>query len=172
MSYWWWQFVRFVSFSSDSSIHFQSVLLALWLDHAKTLRQQEIDEQATLILRRKYFFSDTNIDQRDPVQLNLLYIQVEWSRWMKKVSIACRMIDSVEMEFLMELIPWPMRKPFNSLVYNVKFNMAIIKSRNTKLIYSSKKSNEQTSLMALVFLTPSFNRWENHLSERTSVLSL
>ncbi|CAF4735686.1 unnamed protein product [Rotaria sp. Silwood1] len=47
----------------------------LWLDHSKTLRQQEIDEQATVVLRRKYFFSDTNIDQRDPVQLNLLYIQ-------------------------------------------------------------------------------------------------
>ncbi|CAF4072990.1 unnamed protein product, partial [Rotaria sp. Silwood2] len=47
----------------------------LWLDHSKTLRQQEIDEQSTVVLRRKYFFSDTNIDQRDPVQLNLLYIQ-------------------------------------------------------------------------------------------------
>ncbi|CAF0858226.1 unnamed protein product [Rotaria sordida] len=47
----------------------------VWLDHSKTLRQQEIDEQSTVVLRRKYFFSDTNIDQRDPVQLNLLYIQ-------------------------------------------------------------------------------------------------
>jgi hypothetical protein len=51
-------------------------LLALWLDHSKTLRQQDIDEQSTVVLRRKYFFSDTNIDQRDPVQLNLLYVQV------------------------------------------------------------------------------------------------
>lgn len=52
----------------------------LWLDQTKTLRQQEIDEQSTVVLRRKYFFSDTNIDQRDPVQLNLLYVQVETSR--------------------------------------------------------------------------------------------
>ncbi|CAF1241967.1 unnamed protein product [Rotaria magnacalcarata] len=47
----------------------------LWLDHSKTLRQQDIHEQSTVILRRKYFCSDTNIDQRDPVQLNLLYVQ-------------------------------------------------------------------------------------------------
>ncbi|CAF3354839.1 unnamed protein product [Rotaria socialis] len=47
----------------------------LWLDQSKTLRQQNIDEQSTVTLRRKYFFSDTNIDQRDPVQLNLLYVQ-------------------------------------------------------------------------------------------------
>jgi hypothetical protein len=51
-------------------------VVALWLDQSKTLRQQDIDEQSTVVLRRKYFFSDTNIDQRDPVQLNLLYIQV------------------------------------------------------------------------------------------------
>ncbi|CAF1156243.1 unnamed protein product [Adineta steineri] len=47
----------------------------LWLDQSKTLRQQDLDEQSTVVLRRKYFFSDTNIDQRDPVQLNLLYVQ-------------------------------------------------------------------------------------------------
>ncbi|CAF2832485.1 unnamed protein product [Rotaria sp. Silwood2] len=50
-------------------------IFPLWLDQSKTLRQQNIDEQSTVILRRKYFFSDTNIDQRDPVQLNLLYVQ-------------------------------------------------------------------------------------------------
>jgi hypothetical protein len=28
-----------------------------------------------LLLKRKYFYSDANIDSRDPVQLNLLYEQ-------------------------------------------------------------------------------------------------
>jgi talin len=56
---------------------FYFYILALWLDQSKTLRQQDIDEQSTVVLRRKYFFSDTNIDQRDPVQLNLLYVQVQ-----------------------------------------------------------------------------------------------
>ncbi len=46
-----------------------------WLDHAKTLRQQGVDESSSLILKRKFFFSDKNIDTRDPVQLNLLYVQ-------------------------------------------------------------------------------------------------
>ncbi|KAK0407513.1 hypothetical protein QR680_019234 [Steinernema hermaphroditum] len=46
-----------------------------WLDHSKTLREQSIDEDETLLLRRKFFFSDTNVDSRDPVQLNLLYVQ-------------------------------------------------------------------------------------------------
>ena len=48
----------------------------LWLDHSKTLREQNIDGNETLLLRRKFFFSDQNVDARDPVQLNLLYVQV------------------------------------------------------------------------------------------------
>ncbi|RWS31093.1 talin-1-like protein [Leptotrombidium deliense] len=46
-----------------------------WVDHSKTLREQGIDEDETLLLRRKFFFSDQNIDSRDPIQLNLLYVQ-------------------------------------------------------------------------------------------------
>lgn len=46
-----------------------------WLDPSKTLREQEIDEHQTVLLKRKFFFSDQNIDSRDPVQLNLLYVQ-------------------------------------------------------------------------------------------------
>ncbi|XP_043217689.1 talin-2-like isoform X2 [Amphibalanus amphitrite] len=46
-----------------------------WVDHSKTLREQGVDENETLLLRRKFFFSDQNIDGRDPVQLNLLYVQ-------------------------------------------------------------------------------------------------
>lgn len=35
-----------------------------------------MDENETLLLRRKFFYSDQNVDSRDPVQLNLLYVQV------------------------------------------------------------------------------------------------
>lgn len=45
------------------------------MDHSKTLREQGIDESETVLLRRKYFFSDGNVDSRDPVQLNLLFVQ-------------------------------------------------------------------------------------------------
>ncbi|RXG61740.1 Talin-1 [Armadillidium vulgare] len=46
-----------------------------WVDHSKTLREQGINENEVLLLRRKYFFSDGNIDSQDPIQLNLLYVQ-------------------------------------------------------------------------------------------------
>lgn len=46
-----------------------------WVDPSKTLREQGVDETETVLLRRKFFFSDQNIDSRDPVQLNLLYVQ-------------------------------------------------------------------------------------------------
>ncbi len=46
-----------------------------WLDHSTTLREQGVSDDETLLLRRKFFFSDTNVDDRDPVQLNLLYVQ-------------------------------------------------------------------------------------------------
>ena len=47
-----------------------------WLDHSRTLREQGVADKDQLLLRRKFFFSDQNVDQRDPVQLNLLYVQV------------------------------------------------------------------------------------------------
>ncbi|XP_025773358.1 talin-1-like [Puma concolor] len=46
-----------------------------WLDHGRTLREQGVEEHETLLLRRKFFYSDQNVDSRDPVQLNLLYVQ-------------------------------------------------------------------------------------------------
>ncbi|GBP64325.1 Talin-2 [Eumeta japonica] len=46
-----------------------------WVEPSKTLREQGIDVAETLLLRRKFFFSDRNVDSRDPVQLNLLYVQ-------------------------------------------------------------------------------------------------
>lgn len=47
-----------------------------WLNPSQSLRQQGIDEREVLLLKRRYFFSDMNVDARDPVQLNLLYVQV------------------------------------------------------------------------------------------------
>ncbi|XP_067829406.1 talin-2 [Heptranchias perlo] len=46
-----------------------------WLDHSRTFREQGVDENEMLLLRRKFFYSDQNVDSRDPVQLNLLYVQ-------------------------------------------------------------------------------------------------
>ena len=48
-----------------------------WVNHSKTLREQGIGETEVLLLKRKYFYSDANIDSRDPIQLNLLYQQAK-----------------------------------------------------------------------------------------------
>ncbi|XP_037294624.1 talin-1 isoform X2 [Manduca sexta] len=47
----------------------------LWLDHHKTLREAAVEPTETLLLKRRLFYSDRNVDSRDPVQLNLLYVQ-------------------------------------------------------------------------------------------------
>lgn len=66
-------FIYFLWFISDFDVDLSSVN---WLDHGRTLREQGIEETEMLLLRRKFFYSDQNVDSRDPVQLNLLYVQV------------------------------------------------------------------------------------------------
>ncbi|ROT64922.1 putative talin-1-like [Penaeus vannamei] len=66
---------RVASLGTLGSSFFRALSLVNWVDHSKTLREQGIDETEILLLRRKYFFSDQNIDSRDPVQLGLLYVQ-------------------------------------------------------------------------------------------------
>ncbi|CAF4924673.1 unnamed protein product [Pieris macdunnoughi] len=46
-----------------------------WLDQHKTLRELHVDPKETLLFKRRLFYSDRKVDARDPVQLNLLYVQ-------------------------------------------------------------------------------------------------
>ncbi|CAH2222289.1 jg8326 [Pararge aegeria aegeria] len=46
-----------------------------WVEPGATLREQGVEAAETLLLRRRLFFSDRNVDSRDPVQLTLLYVQ-------------------------------------------------------------------------------------------------
>ena len=50
--------------------------LVNWLNPDKSLREQGIEETSMLTLRKKFFFSDQNVDRNDPIQLNLLFVQV------------------------------------------------------------------------------------------------
>lgn len=68
-----------------------------WLDHGRTLREQGIDDNETLLLRRKFFYSDQNVDSRDPVQLNLLYVQVQLSR-APGSTVSCQPLTSLVVE--------------------------------------------------------------------------
>ncbi|XP_061724426.1 talin-1-like isoform X1 [Cydia pomonella] len=46
-----------------------------WLEQHKTLREMAVAPTETLLLKRRLFYSDRKVDARDPVQLNLLYVQ-------------------------------------------------------------------------------------------------
>merc|ERR1711953_165835 len=47
-----------------------------WLNSSETLRRQGVIHPfQPVILRRKFFYADANVEQQDPVQLNLLYEQ-------------------------------------------------------------------------------------------------
>lgn len=52
---------------TDDNVH--------WLDQHKTLFEEAVDVTETLLLKRRLYYSDRNVDSRDPVQLNLLYVQ-------------------------------------------------------------------------------------------------
>lgn len=47
-----------------------------WLQHELTLRAQGVQPHEALVLRKKFFFSDQDINRDDPVQVNLVYGQV------------------------------------------------------------------------------------------------
>ena len=57
-------------------IYFLVHLIANWLNIHKSLREQGIDETEVLILRKGLYVTDDNVDVNDPVQVNLIYVQV------------------------------------------------------------------------------------------------
>ncbi|EGD80615.1 Tln1 protein [Salpingoeca rosetta] len=48
-----------------------------WLQHELTLRAQGVMPDQVLVLRKKFFFSDQEINRDDPVQVNLVYGQAK-----------------------------------------------------------------------------------------------
>ena len=57
-------------------IYFLVHHIANWLNIHKSLREQGIDETEVLILRKGLYVTDDNVDVNDPVQVNLIYVQV------------------------------------------------------------------------------------------------
>ncbi len=49
---------------------------ANWLNIHKSLREQGIDETGILILRKGLYVTDDNVDVNDPIQVNLIFVQV------------------------------------------------------------------------------------------------
>lgn len=125
------------------------MFLVVWVDTGKTLREQGIDESETVLLKRKFFFSDQNIDSRDPVQLNLLYVQardaildgthpvtqdkgkqVKPNRNSKDQSANVPLLSFSFFDIHSQLVNLPVSKH--------KFSLAITLKANTKLVSSSE----------------------------------
>lgn len=52
-----------------------AVVAVQWLNPEKCMPEQGVEDSEVLLLKKKFFFSDQNIDRNDPIQLNLLYVQ-------------------------------------------------------------------------------------------------
>jgi talin len=46
-----------------------------WLNPEKTLREQGLTEEDFVVLKKKFFVTDQNVDRTDPVQLVMMYTQ-------------------------------------------------------------------------------------------------
>lgn len=46
------------------------------LHPTQSLQEQGVDEKEVLLLKKKFFVTDANVDRSDPIQLHLLYVQV------------------------------------------------------------------------------------------------
>ena len=77
-----------------------------WLDHSRTFREQGVEEVETLLLRRKFFYSDQNVDSRDPVQLNLLYVQVSHTHYYY-ILIHINEVSLIEIKISLTRETWP-----------------------------------------------------------------
>ncbi len=64
--------------------------LANWLNIHKPLREQGIDETGVLILRKGLYVTDDNVDVNDPIQVNLIFVQVSLN-----YSMYCSSIEGI-----------------------------------------------------------------------------
>ena len=75
------RFISTILSSSSGRIYSSLVIwtfflgLGKWLSPEKTLAEQGVPETETLLLKKKFFFSDHNVDRNDPIQLTLLFVQ-------------------------------------------------------------------------------------------------
>jgi talin len=52
------------------------VFLALkWLNPDKTMPEQGLEDVDVVVLKKKFFYSDQNIDRNDAIQVNLVFVQ-------------------------------------------------------------------------------------------------
>ena len=150
-----------------------------WVDHSKTLREQGIDESETVLLRRKYFFSDGNVDSRDPVQLNLLFVQardsilngthpVTLDKTCEFAGIQCQAqfgdyVEAKHKPGFLEFVHKFAQRPFSSTFFSIEISLLVfslkeflpqsymeVKGVEKKIFGEHKKNNGLTEVEAKV----------------------
>ncbi|GAM22112.1 hypothetical protein SAMD00019534_052870 [Acytostelium subglobosum LB1] len=46
-----------------------------WLNHTQPLHEQGVSDEAVVLLKKKFFVDDFNVNRDDPIQLHLVYVQ-------------------------------------------------------------------------------------------------
>eukprot|EP01132_Coremiostelium_polycephalum_P006635 gene6635-8208_t len=46
-----------------------------WLNHSQPLHEQGVNDEAIVLLKKKFFVDDFNVNRDDPIQLHLVYVQ-------------------------------------------------------------------------------------------------
>eukprot|EP01104_Vermistella_antarctica_P018056 TRINITY_DN6574_c0_g1_i1.p1 TRINITY_DN6574_c0_g1~~TRINITY_DN6574_c0_g1_i1.p1 ORF type:complete len:2432 (+),score=758.04 TRINITY_DN6574_c0_g1_i1:122-7417(+) len=59
----------------EFSLQMEGAQKSDWLNPNKTLVENEVPEDVLVLLKKKFFFNDANVDRSDPVELHLLYVQ-------------------------------------------------------------------------------------------------
>lgn len=106
-----------------------------WVDLSKTLREQGIEDDETLLLRRKFFYSDQNIDSRDPVQLSKSIKSTGLNPLtLTKLSPVSQQIYSMSKPGTLSfkaLIRSPLTRPVSLPAFSVRFSSVILTNPST-----------------------------------------
>eukprot|EP00002_Diphylleia_rotans_P006509 TRINITY_DN1586_c0_g2_i1.p1 TRINITY_DN1586_c0_g2~~TRINITY_DN1586_c0_g2_i1.p1 ORF type:complete len:1874 (-),score=553.08 TRINITY_DN1586_c0_g2_i1:211-5832(-) len=69
-----------------------------WLKPTTSLHEQGISSDAVLLMKKKFFFSDANIDASDPLELHLLYVQA--TKQILSEELRCSMEEAIKLAAL------------------------------------------------------------------------
>ena len=59
----------------EFSLQLEGAAKSDWLHPMKSLHENGVPEDSLVVLKKKFFYSDMNVDRSDPVQLHLMYVQ-------------------------------------------------------------------------------------------------
>ncbi|KAM9956083.1 hypothetical protein ACTFIW_005939 [Dictyostelium discoideum] len=59
----------------EFSLQTEGAAAGEWINHAQPLHEQGVPDDAVVLLKKKFFVDDFNVNRDDPIQLHLVYVQ-------------------------------------------------------------------------------------------------